>query len=115
MIGWSSWKRFPDAQRGGLVEAPIGPGLYEVRRELTGELVAFGHAASVAQALASLRPGARARPWRALFGRPSAQAEGLEYRVFAARSLAAAKGMADGMRRRRHVYWTWRLAGRHAA
>ena len=29
---WSSWKRFPDVESGDNVEAPIGPGVYEVRQ-----------------------------------------------------------------------------------
>ena len=41
---WSGWKRFPDAQSGEFVEAPTGPGVYEVRHTLTGRVVAFGHA-----------------------------------------------------------------------
>ena len=52
---WSSWKRFPDAQSGGTVEAPIGPGVYEVRHTMTGRVVAFGHAKNVASALTELK------------------------------------------------------------
>jgi hypothetical protein len=28
---WSEWKRYPRAARGENIEAPISPGLYEVR------------------------------------------------------------------------------------
>ena len=52
---WSNWKRFPDAQSGEHVEAPIGPGVYEVRHTMTGRVVAFGHSANVANALADLK------------------------------------------------------------
>ena len=52
---WSSWKRFPDAQIGDSVEAPIGPGVYEVRHTMTGRLMAFGHAGNVANAIAELK------------------------------------------------------------
>ena len=59
---WSSWKRFPDAQIGDHIEAPIGPGVYEVRHMLTGRLIAFGHAGNVANALTDLeRRGRRVR------------------------------------------------------
>ena len=53
---WSSWKRFPDVESGDSVEAPIGPGVYEVRHSLTGQVVAFAPAANVAQALSELKP-----------------------------------------------------------
>ena len=52
---WSNWKRFPDAQSGEHVEAPIGPGVYEVRHTMTGRVVAFGHSGNVANALADLK------------------------------------------------------------
>jgi len=52
---WSSWKRFPDVESGGHVEAPIGPGVYEVRHTHTGRVVAFGPAGNVAQALSELK------------------------------------------------------------
>ncbi|MFZ0104116.1 MAG: hypothetical protein WAL49_17700, partial [Pseudolabrys sp.] len=52
---WSTWKRFPDAQSGEHVEAPIGPGVYEVRHTMTGRVVAFGHSGNVANALADLK------------------------------------------------------------
>ncbi len=31
MQTWSGWKRFPDVKSGDHIEAPIGPGVYEVR------------------------------------------------------------------------------------
>jgi hypothetical protein len=111
---WSSWKPFPDAGRGEHIEAPIGPGVYEVRRLHSGELVAFGHAASVAQVLASVPARSRGRSWGALFGRGAAAADPLEYRVCGVDTKAAAKSFAAGLRSRRHVYWSSRLAGRAA-
>ena len=54
---WSGWKRFPDAHSGGHVEAPIGPGVYEVRHAMTGQVIAFGPAGNVAQALSELKLG----------------------------------------------------------
>ena len=52
---WSDWKRFPDAHSGEHVEAPIGPGVYEVRHTMTGRVVAFGHSGNVANSLADLK------------------------------------------------------------
>jgi hypothetical protein len=54
MIGrWAEWRRFPRAERGEHIEAPIGPGIYEVRETATVALFAFGSADSVARALVS--------------------------------------------------------------
>ncbi len=38
-----------------MLEAPIGPGVYEVRHTMTGALIAFGHAGNVANAIAELK------------------------------------------------------------
>lgn len=107
MIGnWTSWKRFPDAERGEHVEAPIGPGIYEVRDVASGDLVAFESSANVAYALSSLgrRPS---RPWKKLFGAAGSswKPTELEYRTCAAATLGEAKVMAQCLLGRRQVYW----------
>ncbi len=48
---WSEWKRYPRAGRGENIEAPITPGIYEVRFAGTGALHSFGAVDNVAQAL----------------------------------------------------------------
>ena len=55
---WSEWKRYPRAGRGENIEAPISPGIYEVRFAGTGALHSFGAVDNVAQALALLPVGA---------------------------------------------------------
>jgi hypothetical protein len=114
---WTDWKRFPDP-RGGSLEAPIGPGVYEVRRMSTGELAAFGPAANVAQVMAGLRLHARPTSWLSLV-RGSEPREDFEYRIRPTATKAEAKTVADGLRGRRNVYWRrkagWRLAGGNAA
>ena len=52
---WSEWKRYPRPGRGENIEAPITPGLYEVRYAGTGALHSFEAVDNVAQALARLR------------------------------------------------------------
>jgi hypothetical protein len=47
---WSEWKRYPRAGRGENIEAPITPGIYEVRYAATGALHSFGAVDNVAQA-----------------------------------------------------------------
>jgi hypothetical protein len=39
---WSEWKRYPRLGRGENLEAPISPGIYEVRVAGTGALYSFG-------------------------------------------------------------------------
>ncbi len=69
MIGnWSNWKKFPNAERGEHVEAPIGPGIYEVRNMSTGDLAAFDASGNVANALSALLRKPSSRPWAKLFG-----------------------------------------------
>lgn len=106
MIGnWTSWKKFPNAERGEHVEAPIGPGIYEVRNVSTGGLAAFDASSNVAYALSALlrKPSSR---WTKLFGGGSNwEGHDLEYRTCAAASFAEAKTMAQRLLSRREVYW----------
>ncbi len=46
---WSEWKRYPKATRGERLEAPIGPGIYEVRHASSGALFAFDAVDNLAQ------------------------------------------------------------------
>lgn len=109
MIGnWSSWKRFPNAARGEHVEAPIGPGIYEVRNVVTGDLAAFDAAGNVAHALSALRKSSSSLfSWSRLFGggRPAWQEMDLEYRTCPASSVNEAKVMVQTLLGRRQVYW----------
>ena len=45
---WTGWKSFPDDYHGEYIQAPVGPGLYEVCRSSTREPVAFGCTRKVA-------------------------------------------------------------------
>jgi hypothetical protein len=97
---WSEWKRYPRAQRGENIEAPISPGIYEVRYAGSGSLHSFGAVENIAQALSSLPVGAKS--W---FGRrESAQTPDLEYRTCATSSKADAKAAAERMIGRRETY-----------
>ena len=104
MIGrWAEWKRFPKAERGEHIEAPIGPGIYEVREASTGALFAFGAADSVAQALAGLADPGRARSSHG-FARRIGEQLNLEYRTCATSTKAEAKTAAEGMINRRETW-----------
>ena len=98
---WSEWKRYPRAGRGENIEAPISPGIYEVRFAGTGALHSFGAVDNVAQALSQVAVGSKS--W---FGRRGAEAAApdLEYRTCATSSKADANAAAERMIGRRETY-----------
>jgi hypothetical protein len=97
---WSEWKRYPRAARGENIEAPISPGIYEVRFAGTGALHSFEAVDNVAQALSMLQVASKS--W---FGRrASAEMPDLEYRTCATSSKADAKAAAERMIGRRETY-----------
>jgi len=104
MIGrWTQWKRFPRPDRGEHVEAPIGPGIYEVREAGNGALVTFGAADSVAQALVSLAMPQRSfMSWFRASGTLSTP--NLEYRTCATSTKDEAKSAAASMVNRREIW-----------
>ena len=114
---WSSWKRFPDAKIGDHVEAPIGPGVYEVRHTMTGRVVVFGHANNVANAIADLKINGGVGTFARLFGRQPLVSRGsdLEYRTCAATSRAEAKTTASRMIGLRQSAWRRRVDSGWAA
>jgi len=119
MQTWSSWRRFPDAQSGEHVEAPIGPGVYEVRHSMTGRLLAFGHAGNVANALSDLKLNGGGSPLTRLFRRQPlmSRVADYEYRTCAAASRADAKITAQRLMGLRQTAWRRRMdlgwAARH--
>jgi hypothetical protein len=115
---WSSWKRFPDAESGDHVEAPIGPGVYEVRHTLTGRVVAFGPAGNVAQALSELKlNGGVTGTFARLFRKQPlvSRVSDLEYRTCAAASRAEAKTAAHRLLGLRQTAWRRRIDAGWAA
>jgi hypothetical protein len=112
MQTWSSWKRFPDAHTGGgTIEAPIGPGVYEVRHTLTGRVVAFGHAANVATALTALKLNGGVGAFAKLFRKQPlmSRVSDLEYRTCAASTRAEAKTTAQRLLGLRQTAWRRRV------
>jgi hypothetical protein len=116
---WSSWQRFPDVKGGDAIEAPIGPGVYEVRHTMTGRLMAFGHAGNVANAISELKLNVGLSPFARLFRRPPlvSRVADLEYRTCAAASRADAKTAAQRLLGLRQNAWRRRMdlgwAARH--
>ena len=60
---WTGWKSFPDDYHGEYIQAPMGPGLYEVCRTSTREQVAFGCTRNVAESLCDLLKPRGLRKW----------------------------------------------------
>jgi hypothetical protein len=92
MARWTEWKPYPDAYHGEYIQAPIGPGLYEVCRAATREPVAFGYTKNVAEALCDvLKPGKLQK--RSFFRRSRKRyASGeFEYRTWQTATLTDAK------------------------
>jgi hypothetical protein len=108
MIGrWTAWKRFPNAFQGESLEAPIGPGVYEVCHTETGELVSFGSAPNVAEALSKVLPPVDTRKWP-FFRKNSAprySSDELEYRTCAATTVLEARVTADQLLGHRNAIW----------
>ncbi len=56
MSTWSSWQPFPDPRALGVLVAPFGPGVYELRRGSSRELVLVGCGKNCALRMTSLLP-----------------------------------------------------------
>ena len=116
---WSNWKRFPDVKSGDRVEAPVGPGVYEVRHTMTGRLMAFGHSGNVAHTIAELKLDVGGGPFARLFGREPlvSRVADLEFRTCAAASRADARTTARRLKGLRQTAWKRRMdlgwAARH--
>ena len=111
MQTWSSWRRFPDAHSGAHIEAPNGPGVYEVRHTLTGRVVAFGHAANVAYALTESKLNGGVGTFTRLFRRQPlvSRVSDLEYRTCAAATRSEAKTTAQRLLGLRQTAWRRRM------
>lgn len=99
---WSEWKTFPAQRRGELLNAPVGPGLYELRHQHTGEFIGFGQAANVAAALTRHFTPSR---WSRILGRTAPDVRNVEYRTMSARDTRHARNQAATIAWRREAFW----------
>lgn len=53
---WSQWLPFPDPKNRGILCAPFGPGVYQLRNKKTKEFVLFGQGENVSERMTSLLP-----------------------------------------------------------
>ena len=56
MEAWTDWQPFPDPRRNQFLTAPFGPGVYELRRMDSEELVIVGSGKNCAFRMTSLLP-----------------------------------------------------------
>jgi hypothetical protein len=93
---WSEWKLFPDAYHGEYIQAPIGPGVYEVCQAESRSRVAFGYSHNVAETLTDvLRPTKIERLSFFRRKRRRYSTGELEYRTWSLATLADAKVAVD--------------------
>jgi hypothetical protein len=98
---WTPWKSFPDDYYGEYIQAPMGPGLYEVCRASTREPVAFGCTRNVADSLCDILKPRGLRKWLSFRRRRALETGELEYRTWPTSTLADAQ-VAIGIIRERH-------------
>jgi hypothetical protein len=55
-MNWSPWRPFPDPRKHGVLHAPLGPGVYDLRRASTKKPVLFGIGGRCALRMSSLLP-----------------------------------------------------------
>jgi hypothetical protein len=100
---WTTWKRYPRPGRRENIEAPIGPGIFEVRDATSGALFAFGAVDNLAEALSRLQTGPKSLTfWRSRRELPPLP--DLDYRTCVTASKADAKMAAERILGRRETY-----------
>ncbi len=56
MNSWTNWIAFPDPRNFGVLVAPYGPGVYDLRNKATDELVLIGMGSNCANRMSSILP-----------------------------------------------------------
>jgi hypothetical protein len=93
------WKSFPDNYHGEYIQAPMGPGLYEVCRTSNWEQIAFGCTRNVADSLGDVLKPRGLRKWLSFRGKRSYDTGELEYRTWPTANLAEARATVEQWRR----------------
>jgi len=99
---WTEWVPFPDPRRLGLIRAPFGPGIYELRRADTKEPVLRGQGGNCASRMSSLLPrplGTGTRNNEAKRAYVLANLPLIEYRTCACASKEDAKALERRLNR----------------
>lgn len=105
---WSRWHPFPDPRAHGVLRAPLGPGVYDLRNRETGEAVLFGIGGRCALRMSSLLPrpyGAGTRNNEAKRRYVLDHIADIEYRTLACATRAEAAEVERAIKRERgHEY-----------
>lgn len=108
ILSWSEWRPFPLSTKGKALEAPTGPGVYELRHKSTGELIKAGESKTVAKRMKSLLPppyGTGTRNNLGLKNYILAHIADIEYRTLACDTKDDAKHIQDELLAgRRYVF-----------
>jgi len=97
----TGWKSFPDDYHGEYIQAPMGPGLFEVCRASTREPVAFGCTRNVADSLSDVLKSRGLRKWLSFRRQRSYDIGELEYRTWPTATVSDARRVV-GLIRDRH-------------
>jgi hypothetical protein len=103
-ITWTKWKAFPDPRRSEMLEAPFGPGVYELRDSSSGKFVLVGSSAHCAYRMTSLLPhpfGQGVRKNAAKRKHVFENISGVEYRTCASSTVAEARSLESRLRAQR--------------
>ena len=103
---WSRWSPFPDPTNHGILAAPFGPGVYELRRSDDRRRILCGQSKNVAVRMGSLLPpplGQGNRNNRDKSRYVHRHLEQVHYRTRATKSVAEAKQI-ERLMRSTHVY-----------
>jgi hypothetical protein len=99
---WTSWASFPHDDRHA-IQAPAGPGVYEICNIATREQMAFGCTRNVAAALRDTLQPTGLRKWLSFRRGPRYAPGEVEYRVWPTATLADAQGVIGLIRGRREA------------
>lgn len=103
---WTAWISYPDPYHGEYIQAPIGPGVYEICRASNREQLAFGCTQNVAESLSAfLKPGKVRRRFLFLRSRTRYANGELEYRIWPTPTLSDAKVALNSIREQRQMVW----------
>jgi hypothetical protein len=97
---WTAWKSFPDDYYGEYIQAPLGPGLYQVCRASNRETIAFGCTRNVVDSLADLLKPRGLSRWLSFRRGRSHEAGEFEYRTWGTASVADARLVVRTIRER---------------
>ncbi len=113
---WASWRSFENSELSGYLEAPVGPGVYEIRQTSDRALVKLSFTTNIAHELSIFL--ARGKGSQFLFWTHTPYANGeLEYRFWSVNTRAKAKTTLRQIKEQRanaNQERAWRVQGRGA-